>query len=440
MQTIFSAHITHKSAGLEQMEAIGGQEPLEMLRSIKALDGVKECALLKTCNRVEIYTVTEEYETSRKRLEEYVNGFIPFNNQENLVQFLTNMDSVRHLLRVSSGLESMIIGEDQIQMQVKESFDRALHEKCLGPVLSLVFRKSISVGKKVRAETGVNKGCVSVGSAAVELAESKLGSLQGKNVLVIGAGEMATLIAKHLIGKGPETVFVSNRTYSRAVELAWALNGKAVRFDALEHFLARSDVVIVATSASHMVLEKRHLAAAMDLREQGRPMLVIDVSFPRNVALDIQEVPGVQFFDIDGLRGVAEENLMRRKSEIRNAERIISDELDLLNTSLEEMRAGLMLSRLYRKFNDIREREVVKASHRLAAGEDAQEVIDDFARSLMKRFLADPTEVIKGATRQGDHHLLDITKELFKIEGEEGVSGEQTEEIAEECHGSGDGP
>ena len=250
---------------------------------------------------------------------------------------------------------------------------------------------------------------------------------------------MATLIAKHLIGKGPETVFVSNRTYSRAVELAWALNGKAVRFDALEHFLARSDVVIVATSASHMVLEKRHLAAAMDLRMQGSPMLVIDVSFPRNVALDIQEVPGVQFFDIDGLRGVAEENLLRRKSEMRNAERIISAELDLLNTSLEEMRAGLMLSRLYRKFNDIREREVVKASNRLAAGEDAQEVIDDFARSLMKRFLADPTEVIKDATRQGDHRLLDLTKELFKIEGEESVSGEQTEEIAEECHGSGDG-
>ena len=440
MQTIFSAHITHKSAGLDQMQAIGGQEPLEMLRDIRSLAGVKECALLKTCNRVEIYTVTEEYETTRKKVEEYVNGFIPFNNQENLVQFLTNMDSVKHLLRVSSGLESMIIGEDQIQMQVKESYDRAMHEKCLGPVLSLVLRKSISVGKKVRTETGVNKGCVSVGSAAVELAESKLGSLQGKNVLVIGAGEMATLIAKHLIGKGPETVFVSNRTYSRAVELAWALNGKAVRFDALSIFLARSDVVLVATSATHLVLEKHHLESAMALREQDRPMLVIDVSFPRNVALDIQELPGVKLFDIDGLRGVAEENILRRKGEIRNAENIIADELGLLDRSLDEMRAGIMLSRLYRKFNEIREREVAKASNRLASGEDAHEVIDDFARSLMNRFLADPTEVIKCATREGDDRLLATTKELFKIEGDEGVSGEQTEEIAEECHSAGDGP
>ncbi|HEY3419573.1 MAG TPA: glutamyl-tRNA reductase [Methanomassiliicoccales archaeon] len=440
MQTIFSAHITHKSAGLDQMEAIGGQEPVEMLHDIMALEGVKECALLKTCNRVEIYTVTEEYGTTRKKVEEYINGFIPFNNHENLVQFLTNMDSVRHLLRVSSGLESMIIGEDQIQMQVKESFDRALHEKCLGPVLSLVFRKSISVGKKVRTETGVNKGCVSIGSAAVEMAESKLGSLKNKNVLVIGAGEMATLIAKHLIGKGPETVFVSNRTYSRAVELAWALNGKAIRFDALNHFLAQSDVVLVATSASHMVLEKRHLESAMSLREQKGPMLVIDVSFPRNVSLDIQEVPDVQLYDIDGLRDVAQENVMRRKSEMRSAERIISEELDLLDRSLEEMRAGLMLSRLYRKFNEIREREVIKASNRLASGEDAHEVIDDFARSLMNRFLADPTEVIKCATRNGDDRLLDTTMELFKIEGDVGVSGVQTEKIADECHGSGDGP
>lgn len=438
MQTILSAHITHKSVGLDQMEAIGAQEPIEMLRSIKALEGVKECALLKTCNRVEIYTVTEEYETTRKKLEDYVNGFIPFNKQENLVQFLTNMDSVRHLLRVSSGLESMIIGEDQIQMQVKESFDRALNEKFLGPVLSLVFRKSISVGKKVRSETGVNKGCVSVGSAAVELAESKLGSLKGRNVLVIGAGEIATLIAKHLIGKGPETVFVSNRTYSRAVELAWALNGKAVRFDALGHFLFRSDVVIVATSASHMVLEKRHLKSVMETRRQSS-MIIIDVSFPRNVATDIQDIPGVQLYDIDGLRGVAEENVLRRKSEMRNAERIISDELDLLNRSLDEMRAGIMLSRLYRKFNDIREREVSKASHRLVSGEEAKEVIEDFARSLMNRFLADPTEVIKSATRQGDDRLLDITRELFKIEGDENVSGEQIEEIADECQGSGDG-
>ncbi len=439
MYTIFSAHITHKSAGLDQMEALGGQEPRQMLQILKALDGVKECAVLKTCNRVEIYTVTEEYETTRKKVEEYVNGFIPFNNQENLVQFLTNMDSVKHLLRVSSGLESMIIGEDQIQMQVKEAFDLALHEKCLGPVLSLVFRKSISVGKKVRTETGVNKGCVSVGSAAVELAEAKLGSLQGKNVLVIGAGEMATLIAKHLIGKGPETVFVSNRTYSRAVELAWELNGKAVRFDALEHFLIQSDVVLVATSATHMVLEKRHLESAMIARGQAAPMLVIDVSFPRNVSPDIQDIPGVKLFDIDGLRDVAEENIVRRKGEIRNAEKIISGELDLLNRSLEEMRAQLMLGRLYRKFNAIRVREVAKASNRLSSGEDPQEVVDDFARSLMGRFLADPTEVIKCASRQGDDRLLEMTRELFKIEDDESVSGEQAEEIAEECHGKGDG-
>jgi glutamyl-tRNA reductase len=274
----------------------------------------------------------------------------------------------------------------------------------------------------------------------VELAEAKLGSLTGKNVLVIGAGEMATLIAKHLIGKGPETVFVSNRTYSRAVELAWALNGKAIRFDALDHFLARSDVVLVATSATHMVLAKRHLESAMALRESKGPILVIDVSFPRNVSLDIQEVPGVQLYDIDGLRDVAEENVVRRKGEMRSAEKIISEELDLLDRSLEEMRAGVMLSRLYRKFNDIREREVVKASNRITSGEDAHVVIEDFARSLMKRFLADPTEVIKCATRQGDDHLLDITKELFKIEGDEVVSGEQTEEIADECPGSGDGP
>ncbi len=326
----------------------------------------------------------------------------------------------------------MILGEDQIQGQVREAFELAQSEGFVGPTLSVVFRKAISVGKKVRTETRVNKGCVSVGSAAVELAESKVGSLRGKNILVVGAGDMATLIAKHLAGKGPQAVFVSNRTYSRAVDLAFALNGKAVRFDSIIDFLGQADVVLVATAATHILLTKDRFEQAMAGREDRR-LVVIDVSFPRNVEPQVAEVPGVELYDIDGLRGVAEVSIMQRKAEIKNAELIIADELESLDARIKEMRADELLSRLYFKFNSLKDREMRKAANRLAAGtEPPASVLADFANSLTKKFLADPTEVLKEASRTGDVEMLEIVGELFKVEDDNIVSRKSASKIADE--------
>ncbi len=431
MEPIISAHVTHKTATMTQLEKIGDQNVLFLLHSVSNIEGIRECAVLKTCNRVEIYAVTDKMEESRKGLEDLINGFIPFDSQENLVQYLSGKGSVKHLLRVASGLESMVIGEDQIQSQVKEAFETAENEGLIGPVLSIVFRKAISVGKKVRTETRVNKGGVSVGSVAVELAESKVGTIEGKNILVIGAGEMATLIAKHLAGKNPKAVFVSNRTYSRAVELAWALNGRAVRFDSLIEFLSEADVVLCATSATHMILTKRSLQLAMDGRPSDRKIIVIDVSFPRNVEREVDEVQGVELYDIDGLRGLAEENVLKRKAEISNAEAIIATELNALEDRICEMRADEVLRGIYRKFNDIKEKEVTKAINRAKANNaDISEVINDFANSLTNRFLADPTTMLKTALKDGDEEVLTLMKDLFKLEGEIYVPRKPAEKIA----------
>jgi len=387
----------------------------DLTASLRKIEGVMECVVLKTCNRVELYTATEDRDATRNGMEEFVNGFIPFDRDRNLVQFLSGTDTIRHLMKVSSGLESLIMGEDQIQSQVKEAYERAERNGATGPTLSLVFRKAISVGKKVRTLTRVNKGCVSIGSAAVELAENKLGSLSGKTVLVIGAGEMATLIAKHLSGKGPEAVFVSNRTYARAVELAWVLNGKAIRFDALTDFLVRSDVVLCATSASHMILEKRHVEPSMKLRGDKR-MMIIDVSFPRNVSQDVREVPGVELCDLSALNEVARENLERRRKEVFNAEKVVKEELDLLCKRLEEMEAADLIRTVHLKYQGMKEREVHKALNRLRSGEGAEVVMEDLATVLVNRFLADPTAAVKSASRQGDGDLLRSTKELFGLE------------------------
>lgn len=423
MDSILSAHITHKQARMVDIERMVELDPSKLMKAAMALPGVRECVALKTCNRVELYLATEDLNASRRGLEDLINGLVPFDIDQNLVQYLTGLDSIRHILRVSSGLESMIIGEDQIQSQVKEAFDLAERECMVGPMLSIVFRKAISVGKKVRSETRVNKGCVSIGSAAVEMAEDKLGTLTGKNILVVGAGEMATLIAKHLVGKEPQAVFVSNRTYSRAVELAWILNGKAVRFDNFVDFISHADVVLVATSATHMILTKGHMERAMASRRLESKVIIIDVSFPRNVEAEVAELPGVEYFDIDGLRGKAEENLLKRRAEIRSAEKIITSELEALGSRLKEMRADELLGRLYHKYAEMKEREVRKALNRLSSGkEPAEVVLQDLADVMTRKFLADPTEVLKGACREGDEEILEIVQDIFRLEGAINVS------------------
>lgn len=418
---------------MAEIEKVGKMEPIALLPDVMQLPDVKECVALRTCNRIELYLVSGNMSKTRRSLERFINGFVPFDADQNLVQYLTGKDSVRHILRVASGLESMIIGEDQIQNQVKAAFEMGERERTVGPMLSVVFRKAISTGKKVRSETRLNKGCVSVGSAAVELAEAKLGTLEGKNILVIGAGEMATLIAKHLAGKRPRAVFVSNRTYLRAVELAWELDGKAVRFNSLIEFMAGSDIVLVATSATHILLDVLDVEKAMAFREKDNDIIIIDVSFPRNVDAAVASVPGVQLIDIDGLRGMAEENIMRRKEEMRAAEKIITSELDALESRMKEMRADHLLGRLYVKMDEIKEREVRKAVNRLTCGQEpADAVLRDFANVMTSKFLADPIEALKHASREGDVEVFEIVRDLFKLEGESYVSRKQAPKITDE--------
>jgi glutamyl-tRNA reductase len=403
MFPLISAHITHKEAPMQDLGRLGDLDPQALLSSLRALPGVDECALLKTCNRVEF---SEDQVQAREGLERLVASLLPYDREGGLVRFMTGRGSMHHLMRVSCGLESLIVGEDQIQSQVKECYDLCMRQGCMGKVLGTVFRKAISTGKRVRTETRLNKGNVSVGSAAVDMAEARLGDLHGRTVLVIGAGQMATLIAKHLLGKGPQAVFVSNRTYARAMELAWCLNGKAVRFEQLQDYLERADVVLCATSAKHIVLGPQEVGEAMRIRE-GRPMFIIDVSFPRNVAEEVCSLPGVEMCDLSGLNGVARENLERRRAEILEAEAIIKEELQLLTARLEEMRAAELLRSVHRKYQDIKLREVQKA----------------LAGALVSRFLADPTAAVKMASRCGDAHLLRTTRELFALEEHHVPSG-----------------
>lgn len=416
MTEISSMLITHTKATIDEMETAwhGGLE--QLLDRLKSHELVEECAVLKTCNRVEVYVVSQK---GSKVLLEFAKRM---KVSSRIIDFLDHDESLRHLLRVTSGLESMIVGEDQILGQVKELFMLAKKTGAIGKTLDTAFNKAIQVGKRVRNETGINKGSVSIGSAAVELADEKLGGLNGKTVMVIGAGEMGTLVAKALANKNIKVIYVANRTFEKAEALARQLKGKAVKYESIEKCIPISDVVISATKAPHFILTHEIMSRIMEKRKDE--IILIDIGNPRNIESSVGEITGVNLHNIDGLRSISEANLEKRKLEAEKAKLIIEEELALLKRQYKRQRADNIISSLYSKVESLREKEREKAVNKLKSrhtmGDIEREVLDDMTHSFANQILAEPTKILRNAAEHDDERFLNTAAELFKLNGAKG--------------------
>ena len=413
MTEISSMLITHTKATIVEMENAwhGGIEHL--LLRLKSHELVEECAVLKTCNRVEVYVVSSK---GSKVLLDFAKQM---KVSSRIVDFLDHDESLRHLLRLTSGLESMIVGEDQILGQVKELFIMAKKTNTIGRTLETAFNKSIQVGKRIRNETGINKGSVSIGSAAVELAENKLEGLSGKTVMVIGAGEMGSLVAKALSNKNIEVIYVANRTFGRAEALACELNGKAIRYELMENYIPLSDVVISATSAPHFVLT--HEIMARIIEKRGKKIMLIDIGNPRNIESSVGELQDVELYNIDNLKDISEANLAKRWEEARKAELLIEEELELLKRQYKRQKADGIISALYSRVEAIRGKECEEAINKLKArhtiGAIERDVLDDMTHSFANQILAEPTKILRNAAEHDDERFLETVAELFKLNG-----------------------
>ncbi len=395
---IVSMHITHSSAGgTEGLNNVVSLLETEVPDYISLMGTVSEYVVVRTCNRFEAYIATQDNRTTVMLLEELIRSLVP---SSNISYILEDKESIKHLFRVVCGLDSLIVGEDQIQHQVRECYFKAKEEGHVNGMLSRLFEKAIIVGKRVRSETELNKGAVSVGSASVELAESKIGDLSGKAITILGAGDMASVIAKNLIGKDINTVFVSNRTYSRAMELADELGGDAVSMDRMEEAISASDLVLVATGAPHTVLHKPAIMRAMKVRPD-RKLLVIDVSIPHNVDQDIVEVANVELDNMDSLETIAQQNVKRRMSEINSAEKIIAQELEKMDSERREEAANEIIRLIGMKLASIREKELETAVSRSGTA-DTQTLLDDMSRALVNKITADLYVNLRKASREGD--------------------------------------
>ncbi len=405
--------ITHTKATINEMESAwhGGVD--QLLVRLKSHELVEECAVLKTCNRVEVYVVSPK---GSKVLFEFAKRM---KVSSRIVDFLDHEESLRHLMRVTSGLESMIVGEDQILGQVKELFMMAKKAGAIGRTLDTAFNKSIQVGKRVRSETGINKGSVSIGSAAVELAEKNLGGLAGKTVMVIGAGEMGTLVAKALTNKNIKVIYVANRTFEKAEALACELDGEAVKYESMQDFIPVSDVVISATSAPHFILTNEIMSGVM--RKEDKQLMLVDIGNPRNIESSVGEIPGITLHNIDDLKSISEANLAKRKEEAKKAKLIIEEEIVLLKKQYKRQQADSIISSLYSMAEKIREKECGEAINKLKArhtiGDIESKVLDDMTHSFVNQILAEPTKILRNAAEHDDERFLDTVAELFRLNG-----------------------
>ncbi len=408
---IVSMHVTHTSAGgTEGLNNVVTVLENQVPDLISQLDEISEYVIVRTCNRFEAYMATQDNRTVTTYLENVIRSLVP---SSNISYILEDMDSIKHLFRVVCGLDSLIVGEDQIQHQVRECYFKARDEGHVNGMLSRLFDKAIIVGKRVRSETELNKGAVSVGSASVELAESKIGELSGKAITILGAGDMASVIAKNLIGKNIGTVFVSNRTYSRALELADELGGSAVSMDRMQDAIADSDLVLVATGAPHTVLHKPTIVAAMAKRPD-RKLLVIDVSIPHNVDEDITTVENVDLDNMDSLESIAQQNVQKRMKEISSAEKIIGQELEKLDSERREETANEIIRLISIKLSKIRDRELETAiSH--SGSTDVETLLDDMSHALVNKITADLYVNLRRASREGDLNTCNALAEMFGV-------------------------
>ena len=395
------AGVSHHTANVTALETFRFSGEPEFLEA--AANRFKGVLLLQTCNRVEVIV-----EGSADELCDFLNGL---GRKEFFIH--EGRGALRHLFALASGIDSMIVGEDQIIGQLKKSLSDAHEAQTSSSFLETCINKAVHVGVEVRQRTMINRGSVSVGSAAVLLAESEIGNLAGKHILVIGSGEMGLLVAQALAAKQLTAMYVANRTYGRAVILANKIGGKAVKLSELYHYITLSDVVISCTSAPHPVIHRKDLVHAMKDRcwpveGHPRPLILIDIAQPRDVEEGAETIDGVHLFTIDNLRSINEQTMSTRKAEAERAHEFVDAELGIFLRHQNRKSADDALASLHTWAESIRLRERDRAISRLViTDKKTADIIDDLTRVLAKKLLTDLTFSIRASAEEGDLETVD---------------------------------
>jgi glutamyl-tRNA reductase len=402
----------------EQLFVSAADNP-ELVQRLAERDA--EAVVLSTCNRTELYLVHGDEDAARERAFGELTGLADLAESElaGLVYTVTDEAAALHLFRVAAGLDSMIPGEAQILGQVRGAYELARNAGTAGPVLHRLFRQALRVGRRVRTETAIGENPASVSSAAAELAERVFGSLEGRRILVLGAGKMSDLATVNLISRGVESVFIANRSPERAERLAKRFGGRAVGLEAVEEELEHADVVVASTSARGYVLSADQVARAMQ-RRRGRPIFFVDIAVPRDVDPAVNEIEGCYLYDVDDLERVVQESVAGRREEAVRAEAIVAEESGRFrewHLSLDVVPAIASLRALA---ESIREEELARAEGRLGSLSPSQRrAVESLTAQIVNKLLHPPTVRMKEAAAAADGVLYaDAIRHLFALEDE----------------------
>ncbi len=417
--------LNHNTAPVEVREKLAfNQKHLEEAAEqiFARIPEVDEKVILSTCNRVEIYAHAEDAERGLQALKNFLYRYheLAPGLLEPYFYSYAHEEAVAHLFKVSSSLDSMVMGEPQILGQVKDAYQNARKVKATGRILNQLFEKAFNVAKRVRTETAIAESAVSISYAAVELAEKIFGHLEGRTVLLIGAGEMIELAGKHLINQGVKTILVANHNYDRAANLAVRLGGSAVPFEQFPEEFAEADIIISSTAAPHYVIKRDMVEKAMKSRG-GRPVFFIDIAVPRDIEPSINDIPNVFLYDIDDMGKVVEANRQEREKEAAKAMEIIQNEVARFSDWLDQLEMEPMIVAMRRKAEEIRDRELHKTLARLNLDDRQKEAVTAMAASMVNKILHDPTLQLKRHAVKGEdpHHRRSVTelaKHLFNLE------------------------
>ena len=409
MPVLVCAGISHKQVpiGVREQLAVSAEQLPERLARLRAIPGVREVMLLSTCNRLEIFAVTDQ----RTAADDLFRDLGPLAAEHAVTRF--EEEALVHLFRVTASLDSMVVGEAQIQGQVKEAHARAQEAGACGPALTRALSAALSAAKRVRTETAIARGAVSVSTIAVQLAHKLLGDIEGKSVLLVGAGEMAQLAARELRAAGARELLVANRSPEHAQELAREVDGVPVALEELPALLERADVVLCST-ASQQPLVTRDLVARVIKARRYRPLFLIDLALPRNVDPAVNQLENVYVYDMDDLERVAAQNRGLREQEMQRAEAIVREEITVYARAKQERAAVPVLARLRAQAQALADSEVERALSLLGSLDERQrKSVRAMAAAIVNKLLHGPTARLRG--EQGGP-LADAVAELFVLQ------------------------
>ena len=424
--------VNHKTAPVEVRERLALPESRlpEACKRLTEYPGIEEGMILSTCNRVELLAKTTNGSADLRGFVRNYFGVEPNEIDRHLYEY-REQDAVRHVFRVTSSLDSMVVGEPQILGQVKEAYALARAVGSVHSQLDSLLTRAFAVAKRVRTETAVGSSAVSVASVAVELAKKIFGSLHGKHVYLVGAGKMSELAARHLLAHGAASIFVANRTYDRAVALARKFDGQAIHFEQLYETCDRADIVITSTGAPHAIFRREHGEAFL-ARRRNRPMFFIDIAVPRDVDPGLNKLDGIFVYDIDDLQQAVSAHVADRKKEAERAEAIIRVEVERFQARLQTLDVVPTIVSLQDHLETIRQAEIDRVRGRLGELNPDQELaVEALTRGIINKIMHTPISTLKTAARESEATtIVELVRRLFNL---------QEKKVAAKSSGDGSG-